>query len=106
MVGTGGAPAIGGPDDFAPPPAIWGADLSLVTVFLSRAPLWISERRAPYQIDQSSVRPCFEYIDLPGPSLLHLMAYSGELLEGEGEEVLPYLRAAEAAVVEEGAFYG
>lgn len=47
MTGTGGAPPIGGPEAFAPPPPTTGADLSLVTVFFNRVPLLISESSAP-----------------------------------------------------------
>lgn len=46
MPGTGGAAPNGGPEDLTPPPAIIGADLSLVTVFFNLVPLLISERRA------------------------------------------------------------
>jgi hypothetical protein len=46
--GTGGAPATGGAAEAPPEPPIIGADRSLVTAFFSFAPLWISERSAPY----------------------------------------------------------
>lgn len=46
MPGTGGAPAIGGPDVLLPSLEIIGADLSLVTAFFKRVPFVISDSSA------------------------------------------------------------
>jgi len=46
-IGTGGAPSTGGPTDVPLPLSTRGADRSLVTAFLSLAPLVISVSKAP-----------------------------------------------------------
>lgn len=46
--GTGGALAMGGAAELPPDVPTTGADRSLVTAFFNLAPLWISERSAPY----------------------------------------------------------
>lgn len=47
MPGTGGAAPTGGPPELPPDFASIGPDRSFVTVFFSRAPLWISDSKAP-----------------------------------------------------------
>jgi len=103
-----------------PPPLveIIGADLSLVTAFFNRVPLWISLSRAPYrQVSQCSwslqisspfqTEATLSSNHIPDPLLRSSMVGLASFLEeaaGEGHLTLP--AAAEEGVEEEEAYRG